>query len=141
MNEKTIEIIKATAPIVRDKKDEITNTMYEILFTTYPETKFLFKDATDDQPKKLANAIYAYASNIDKLDNLTKGIETMVSAHVKTNIQAKHYPMVKDSLLKAFQKVLGEACTSEIATAWAEAYDFLANVLIQKEKEAYSKVS
>ncbi|MGA1933140.1 globin domain-containing protein [Arcobacter sp. YIC-464] len=141
MNDKTIKIIKTTAPIVRDKKDEITNTMYEILFSTYPETKVLFKDATDDQPKKLANAIYAYASNIDKLDNLTKGIETMVNAHVKTNIQAEHYPMVKDALLKAFQKVLGESCTLEIANAWAEAYDFLATVLIQKEKEAYSKIS
>lgn len=141
MNEKTKEIIKITAPIIKERRDEITTKMYEVLFTKYPETKVLFKNATEDQPKKLANAIYAYASNIDKLDKLTKGIEGMVSAHVKTNIQAKHYPMVKDSLLQAFKDVLGEACTLEIQEAWAEAYDFLATILIQKEKEAYSKVS
>jgi len=140
MNENTKEIIKLTAPLVKEKRDEVTETMYKILFEKYPQTKVLFKDATDDQPKKLANAIYAYAANIDNLENLTKGIETMVNAHVKTNIMPEHYPMVKDALLNSFSEVLGDACTTEVQNAWSEAYDFLAEVLISKEKLAYSKL-
>jgi len=139
MTENTKEIIKLTAPLLKERKDEITETMYEILFEKYPETKVLFKDATDDQPKKLANAIYAYASNIDKLDNLQKGLETMVKAHVKTNIKPEHYPMVQDALLSSIKKTLGEACTSEVENAWNTAYEFLANILIEKEKVAYAK--
>jgi len=139
MTENTKEIIKLTAPLLKERKDEITETMYEILFEKYPETKVLFEDATDDQPKKLANAIYAYASNIDKLDNLQKGLETMVKAHVKTNIKPEHYPMVQDALLSSIKKTLGEACTSEVENAWNTAYEFLANILIEKEKVAYAK--
>ena len=141
MNNQIKEIIKQTAPLVKENKDEITQTMYEILFEKYPQTKILFKDASEEQPKKLSNAIYAYAANIDNLENLTKGIETMVSAHVKTNIKPEHYPMVKDALLNAFLKVLGDACTKEVQEAWSSAYDFLADVLIQKEKLVYSKIN
>lgn len=139
MTENTKNIIKATAPVLKERKDEITETMYKILFEKYPETKVLFKDATDDQAKKLANAIYAYASNIDQLQNLQKGLETMVATHVKTNIQAKHYPMVQDALLTSIKQTLGDACTSEVEEAWSTAYEFLANILIAKEKEAYLK--
>ncbi|MFA9373260.1 MAG: globin domain-containing protein [Poseidonibacter sp.] len=139
MTENTKEIIKSTAPLLKEKKDEITETMYKILFEKYPETKILFKDASDDQPKKLANAIYAYANNIDNLGNLQKGLETMVKAHVKTNIKPEHYPMVQDALLSSIKKTLGEVCTKDVENAWSSAYEFLANILINKEKLAYSK--
>ncbi len=115
--------------------------MYKILFSKYPETKELFKNSTPDQHKKLANAIYAYASNIDKLEALSGGIETMVNAHVKTNIQPEHYPMVEDALMSAIVEVLGEdVATSVIIDAWRKAYNFLADVLIAKEAEAYAKL-
>lgn len=139
MTENTKEIIKSTIPFIKDNKDDITKNMYKILFEKYPQTKELFKNANDDQPKKLANAIYAYANNLDKLDTLTKGIETMVSVHVKTNIQPEHYPMVQDALLSSIKQTLGDACTDEIVKAWSDAYEFLANILIAKEKVAYSK--
>lgn len=139
MTENTKEIIKSTAPLLKEKKDEITETMYKILFEKYPETKILFKDASDDQPKKLANAIYAYANNIDNLGNLQKGLETMVKAHVKTNIKPEYYPMVQDALLSSIKKTLGEVCTKDVENAWSSAYEFLANILINKEKLAYSK--
>jgi nitric oxide dioxygenase len=112
--------------------------MYEKLFSAHPEAKELFKDAEPDQYKKLANAVYAYAANIDNLEVLGKGIETMVNAHVKTNVQPMHYPWVGEAILGAIKDVLGDAATDEVLTAWKEAFFFLADVLIAKEKEAYA---
>lgn len=140
MNENTKAIIKATAPLLKEKAEEITSIMYPILFERHPEAKELFKDAHPSQYKKLANAIYAYASNIDKLESLAKGIETMALAHVKTNIQASHYPWVADALLSAIKKVLGDAATKEVMDAWEEAYLFLANILIKREMQIYSAI-
>jgi hemoglobin-like flavoprotein len=87
MNENTKAIIKATAPVLKEKGEEITTTMYKILFDRNPELKELFKDAEPDQYKKLAQAVYAYAANIDNLGALGKGIETIAHAHVKTKIK------------------------------------------------------
>jgi len=138
MNEATKAIVKSTAPVLKEHGEAITQAMYVRLFEAHPEAKELFKDAEPDQYKKLANAVYAYAANIDNLDALGKGIETMVAAHVKTNVQPMHYPWVGEAILGAIKDVLGDAATEEILTAWGEAFFFLADVLIAKEKEAYA---
>ena len=140
MNDNTKAIIKATAPVLKEHGEAITTTMYEFLFGDNPELKELFKDAKPDQHKKLANAVYAYAANIDNLGVLGKGIEKMASVHVNVNVKPEHYPLVGGALLKAIKKVLGDAATPEIMQAWEEAYFFLADVLIQREKELYTNV-
>ncbi len=138
MNEATKAIIKATAPVLKDHGEAITTEMYKVLFSKYPETQPLFKDASADQHKKLAAAVYTYAANINKLENLSKGIEQMAEVHVKTGVLPEHYPMVGDALLQAIKTVLGDTATDEIMAAWGEAYGFLADVLIAKEKELYA---
>ena len=137
MTQETKNIIASTAPLIKEKKEEITTTMYEIMFTNHPEVKELFKNAEPTQYKKLANAVYAYAANIDKLDALKAGIETMAQAHIKTNVAPEHYPIVGESLLAAITKVLNP--NQEVLDAWAQAYEFLANILIQREKELYAQ--
>jgi hemoglobin-like flavoprotein len=140
MNENTKAIIKATAPVLKEKGEEITTTMYKILFDRNPELKELFKDAEPDQYKKLAQAVYAYAANIDNLGALGKGIETIAHAHVKTKIKPEHYPLVGGALLSAIKEVLGDAASDEVINAWKEAYFFLADVLIKREEELYAEV-
>jgi len=140
MNEKVKEIVKSTAPLLKDRGEQITTVMYETLFSKYPDAKELFKNAAPDQYIKLANMVYAYASNIDKLDNLEKGIEKVAKIHVGVNILPEHYPWVGESLLVAIKDVLGEAATDEIMDAWEQAYEFLSAIFIEKEQELYAEV-
>ena len=139
LSEKTIEICKATAPVIAEHGEAITTRMYEILFTNHPETKALFGDAPEDQHKILAGAVAAYAANIDNLAVLGKAVEGMAKKHVKTNVKPEHYPMVGVSLLQAIKDVLGDAATDDVIDAWKEAYFFLADILIAREKELYAK--
>ena len=138
MTQQTIDIVKSTAPVIKEHGEAITAAMYPILFEKYPQTKELFTNADKDQYKKLANAVYAYAANIDKLENLSAGIETMANAHVKTNVQPEHYPMVGDAVLTAIKQVLGDAATDDVINAWKEAFFFLADVLIKREAQHYA---
>jgi len=137
LDPKTQEIIKSTAPLIKEKGEQITTRMYEILFSKYPETKELFKNAPKDQYKRLANAIFSYAANIDRLDALQEAIERMAQKHVETNVKPEHYPLVKDALLTAIKEVLNPP--QEVIEAWDKAYDVLANVLIEREKQLYAQ--
>lgn len=137
MNEISKTIVKSTAPLLKDKGEEITTLMYEYLFSNHLEAKALFKNASPDQYIKLANMVYAYASNIDQLENLQKGIEKVAQIHVATKIQPEHYPWVGEALLKAIKQVLGEAATDEVLDAWTEAYGSLSTVFIEKEEALY----
>lgn len=135
----TIETVKATVPVLREHADSITTTMYKTLFDKYPETKKLFTGAPEDQPKVLAAAISAYAMNIDNLGALSDVVVKMAETHVRTNVKPEHYEMVGDSLIIAMKEVLGDAATPQILEAWAEAYFFLGDILIAKEKELYAQ--
>jgi len=137
LSSSTVAIIKATAPAVAANAEAITSTMYEILFTKHQELKELFKNAPADQHKKLAAAVVAYATNIDNLDILKGAVEKMALTHVSASVKPEHYPIVGTALLEAVSKVLGEAATSEVVNAWKEAYFFLADILIEREKELY----
>ena len=137
LSEETVAIVKSTAPVLQEKGQEVTDRMYEILFSKYPETEALFANA-QNQSFKLSSAIVAYANNIDKLENLGGAVEKMVAAHVRTGVKAAHYPMVADSLMTALADVLGDALTEDVANAWTEAYMFLAELLIAEEEKAYA---
>ena len=138
LSEKTIKIVKATAAPVAANSEAITSRMYEILFTNHPELKELFKDANPDQHKKLAGAVSAYAANIDNLAVLSKAVEKMAQTHVSSAVKPEHYPLVGVSLLQAVKDVLGDAATNDVIEAWKEAYFFLADILIAREKEIYA---
>jgi len=139
MNENTIQIIKSTAPVIKEHGEAITTAMYKILFDKHPEAKELFKDAQPDQYKKLAAMVYAYAANIDNLGALGKGVEKVAKIHVDVKVKPEHYPWVGEALLGAITEVLGEAATPEIMNAWKEAFFFLADVFINKEQELYAQ--
>lgn len=142
LSEQTIATVKATAPALQAHGVAITTRMYERLFVN-DEVKSLFdQDAQEsgDQPRRLAAAILAYAQNVDKLQNLAAPVERMVQRHIDTGVKAEHYPLVADALLPAIRDVLGDAATDEVLAAWGEAYWFLADILIGKEKQRYEEL-
>lgn len=140
LSDSTIAIVKATAPALATHGLAITQRMYERMFRN-AAIRALFNQshhgASGSQPKALAAAILAYAQNIDRLEVLASAVERIAQKHVGLNILPEHYPHVAEALLGAIQDVLGDAATPEILTAWGEAYWFLAEILIGRERQIY----
>jgi len=146
MKPETIEIVKATAPMIKEHGQAITQRMYEIAFAARPDARHLFvntwmvsSEEGRKQAGRLAGAVYAYAQNIDELEKLTGPVEHIANRHVDTKILPEAYPVIGQCLLAAIEEVLGDEATPEILSAWEEAYDALANVFIEREKEIYKE--
>lgn len=140
LSAETITTVKATVPALEQHGEKVTTRFYEILFQRYPEVTAYFNQANQvqgTQPRALANSVLAYASNIDRLDALADALPTIIQKHVALDIRPEHYPLVGECLLEAIREVLGEAATEGVVTAWAEAYQHLANMLIDAEEEVY----
>ena len=89
MSPETIATIKATAPVVAPLALEITQTFYEDLLSENEELFAFFSrsnQASGAQPKTLADAVVAYASNIDNLGALAgfEGGPVQIMAHKQT---------------------------------------------------------
>ena len=135
-----IDIIKSTVPVLKEHGVEITTTFYKRMFENNPEIKAMFnmaKQESGEQPKALAMAVLAAAQNIDNLEAILPAVKGMAKAHVNANVKPEHYPIIGENLLAAIKEVLGDAATEEILNAWAEAYEEIAKVFIQIEKDMY----
>jgi len=140
LTETTKAIVRATVPALAEHGTEITAAMYKRLFEN-AEVRELFNQSNQGeggrQTKALAQAILAYAQNIDNLPALTGAVERIAQKHVGLNIRPDHYPHVATALLGAIGEVLGEAATEDVLGAWGEAFWFLANILIGREEQIY----
>ncbi len=142
LSEKTIAIIKEITPLVAANAETITGRFYELMFEGDPEVKAFFNMAHQEsgqQPKALADAVCAYFANIDNLGVLGPAVEVIAQKHCSLNVQPEHYPIVGKYLLAAIKDVMGEAATDEIIGGVAEAYGFLADICINREKEVYEQ--
>jgi len=141
LSEKTKEVVKSTYSVLQEHGVAITTRMYERLFDEYPEIKAFFANTREGQAARLANAILAYCKNIDDLDALQASVEAIAKKHINVKVQPEHYPIVGQVLLSAMKDVLGDTANEQVLSAWKEAYSFLADVFIQKEKELYNQNS
>ncbi|GGA77116.1 NO-inducible flavohemoprotein [Ornithinibacillus halotolerans] len=143
LDQETIEIVKSTVPVLEKHGTNITKRFYQIMFENYPELKNIFNltnQRKGDQPKALANAVYAAAKYIDNLETILPVVKQIAQKHRSLNIKPEHYPIVGENLLLAIKDVLGDAATDEIITAWEKAYGVIADVFISVEKEMYDEV-
>ncbi|GLV25926.1 MULTISPECIES: NO-inducible flavohemoprotein [Sphingobium] len=142
LSEQTIALVKATVPALEAHGLDIVREMYSRMFQN-PEIRDLFNQShhgdTGSQPKALTGAILAYASNIENLGALAPAVERIAQKHVGLQILPEHYPHVGEALLGAIKAVLGDAATEDILAAWGEAYWFLANILIARERRIYTE--
>lgn len=142
LSQQTKQIITATLPVVQAHASTITSVFYPLMFERYPAVKDYFNEAHQrqgTQPQALANAVVAYAANLDRLEALGDAVSLIVQKHVSLNIQPEHYPIVGECLLAAIKDVLGDAATDEVLGAWGEAYGQLADIFISAEEQRYQQ--
>lgn len=140
LDQKTIDIIKSTVPVLKEHGLEITTTFYKNMFKNNPEVKPLFnmdKQNSGEQPKALAMTILAAAQNIDNLEVLLPAVKKIAEVHCNSKVNEVHYPIVRSNLLATIKEVLGDAATDEVIEAWGKAYGVISKIFIDVEKEIY----
>ncbi|WP_175986923.1 NO-inducible flavohemoprotein [Bacillus sp. Marseille-Q1617] len=140
LSQKTIDIVKSTAPVLEVKGTEITSVFYKNMFASHPELLDIFNHANQKKGRQqtaLANTVYAAAQNIDRLEALLPAVKQIAHKHRSLGIKPEHYPIVGEHLLGAIKEVLGDAATDEIIQAWADAYGVIAGVFIDVEEQMY----
>jgi len=135
LSKKTISLVKSTAQLITENQYDIADKMYELLFEKYPQFKKLFTNNTKLNRSRIADAISAYAVNIDKINILTPALKEIAKVHVNAGIAPEYYVMLGACLIDAMQEVLDTSATDEFIYAWREAYRYLSAILIENEAE------
>lgn len=138
----TIEIVKATVPVLEEHGTAITTVFYKNMFAEHPELLDIFNETNQKlgrQQTALAMTVLAAAKHLENLGALLPQVTQISHKHRALQILPEHYPIVGKHLLGAIKQVLGEAANDDIIEAWREAYDEIASVFIQLEQNMYEQ--
>lgn len=138
----TIEIVKATVPVLEEHGTAITKVFYANMFVEHPELLDIFNETNQKlgrQQNALASTVLAAAKHLEHLAVLLPQVTQISHKHRALQILPEHYPIVGKHLLGAIKQVLGEAANDDIMNAWTEAYDEIASVFIQVEHGMYKE--
>jgi len=144
LDQKTIDIIKSTVPVLEEHGEQITTVFYKRMFENHPELLNIFNHANQKQGRQqraLAGTVYAAAKYIDNLEMILPVVNQIAHKHRSLGILPEHYPIVGKYLLLGIKEVLGDAATDEIIHAWTEAYDVIADAFISVEAEMYDEAA
>ena len=142
LTDKHIDIIKSTIPLLENAGPALTSHFYQRLFTHNPELQDIFNMANQHSGRQqvaLFEAIAAYAKNIDNLVVLTSAVERIAQKHTSFNIKAPHYAVVGHHLIETLRELASDAFTADVEEAWTNAYQFLAQIFINREAELYQE--
>eukprot|EP01080_Neovahlkampfia_damariscottae_P004967 gene4967-8561_t len=107
-------------------------TFYSHFFELHPEHKVLFK-STDmkEQGKKLVKIVGIAVVSAENLEKLAETIDKLGSKHASFGVyDRKQYEDLKESLLYALSKHLGERWNNELEQIWSETYDGVMEIMI-----------
>lgn len=143
LDAKTIEIVKSTAPVLKEHSHDIGHRFYQLLFSKVPELNHMFNQTNQKrglQQDALAYAVYEAGANIENLDAIKPMVHRITQKHRALGVKPAHYPVVGETLLSAVKDVLGSAATDEIIDAWGRTYNYIADIFISAEQGLYNEM-
>ncbi len=142
LDAKTIETVKATAPVIKEHIREIGETFYTKLFSRVPDLYHMFNQTNQRrglQQEALAYGVYLAGANIDNLQAIEQMVVRVTEKHRALGVLPEQYPVVGETLLDAVKEVLEDAATDDIMEAWKNAYEHIAGAFIDIEAKMYGE--
>jgi nitric oxide dioxygenase len=142
LTEQHIQRIKSTIPLLENAGPALTKHFYARMFLHQPDLKNIFNMSNQDNGRQevaLFEAIAAYAKNIENVAVLQSAVERIAQKHTSLNIQPEHYEIVGHHLIEPLRELAGDVFNSDVEDAWTKAYQFLAQIFIDREAELYQQ--
>ncbi|HET7887375.1 MAG TPA: globin family protein [Bradyrhizobium sp.] len=114
--------------------DKAAVLFYDRLFEIAPQVKAMFPADMTEQRKKLIAMLAAVVNGLSDLPSILPAASALAKRHLAYGAKAEHYPVVGAALLWTLEKGLGEAWTTDVASARTTAYATLSGFMVS---EAY----
>lgn len=127
-----IDRIRTSWAAVEPIADTAAGLFYGRLFELDPAIERLFR-RTDmpAQRKVLMQTLTVVVKSLDKLEQIVPAVQALGRRHAGYGVSEEHYATVGAALLWTLEEGLGDAFTSDVRGAWADAYGILASVMIE----------
>jgi len=131
-----VEVLESSFKALAPVGESLTRTFYERLFEKFPDVKPMFANTSvEEQHKKLLMALQTVVSALRNPAQLTHALKELGVRHKNYGAVAAHYTAVAETMLEVMQEHAGDLWTSEVSTAWQNALNTIANIMIEASEE------
>ncbi|MCP3799255.1 FAD-binding oxidoreductase [Allokutzneria sp. A3M-2-11 16] len=124
-----VRMIRESFAVVEPRAEDVARFFYGMLFSLAPATRELFPANMEVQRSRLLRALVHVVQMVDRPDDLVPFLRQLGRDHRKFGVVASHYEAVGTALLSSVRKYAGDAWTSDVERAWAEAYTIMARTM------------
>ena len=129
--------LETSFDLIAPRGDELVERFYSALFEAAPEViPLLAKTDMPRQRQMLLSALVLLRRSLRDLEAVVPTLRKLGARHVAYGAQAAHYPVVCAVLIGAMAEVAGDAWTQEYAQAWNEAFELVAQTMLEGAADA-----
>lgn len=139
----TVKEIEKIASAIRINGEEVKDIFIKKLQKNSPELLHIFYHILQKSGRSnisLIEAVYSAAMQIEHIDRFVPAVMQVAHKHRSLGIQPEHYPIVGQYLTASIREALGDKATEEGITALQLAFNRIADIFIQVEKDLYQAV-
>jgi NAD(P)H-flavin reductase/hemoglobin-like flavoprotein len=122
--------IEETYRIVSRVGDKAVAYFYGRLFAENPKIRVMFPAAMDIQRDRLFRALTRIVFTMGRPEEMEPFVCQLGLDHRKYGVQAEHYPALGRALMATLRKFAGDAWTESAETAWTDAYQRTAGLMV-----------
>jgi hemoglobin-like flavoprotein len=126
-----IAAVQRSFAVALERREELATVFYERLFAREPAVRPLFSTDPAEQRAKFVDELTEIVRSISALDEFVPRTLDLGARHTGYGVRTSHYEPVGASLLDALASVLGDAFTADLREAWAQAYDLVAETMME----------
>ncbi len=130
VSEDDLEIMRSCMQMAVKEAPLVSEYFHDELFRLAPETRQLYRMNLVIQGRLLIDRMSMIVTQMHDIEALRPFVEDLAIRHVGYGVRPEHYPLVRQALVAAFRRLLGTQFTSEAETAWTEAYDSVASIMV-----------
>jgi hemoglobin-like flavoprotein len=130
MTPEDVALVVETAPLVHEDT-EMVSRLYELLFERHPDVREMFPHDMTAQVHRFVTEIEVFAVSMPDLRAVEERASQLGARHVRYGVRPAHFPFVRDALLDVLAERLGERFSPAHRTAWARAYNLMAEIMME----------
>lgn len=125
------DLLKSSFEALSPQAEELTHRFYARLFSRYPAVQPLFHGVDlSEQRRKLVQSLTVVIRSLTKPEALEKYLHELGARHVAYGAEPEHYPLVAGVLLEVMGELAGPLWTAEVAQAWQDALNAVAQLML-----------
>ncbi len=128
-------LVRSSFEALASDADTLAALFYRRLFELDPSLRSMFKISIRQQGHKLMDMLDAVVQHLNQMDEIVMVVWQSGKRHGGYGVREAHYDTVREALLWAIARQLGEQYTPAVGVAWKEVYDLMATTMKQAAAE------